>query len=178
MRRVTLACCLLLITGLSCAGVYPGFGPFATSALEPGLVAGVAGFETGQGESGLVQFMLLVVNTDDINPHTFQLSAAGMTTTSQVVQACNAVKFMVDCRVTTALIQVTDVAALPSLIITPTASCGQQFVFTNVVRIPGSLTVPATTTITLTQTMPSSAANCPNLPAAIAAAAAAPVGGT
>lgn len=162
MNRLTPACSVLLTACFGCTGTQSiGFGPFSSSSIASGGLAGVAAFVPGNipGEG---EFSLIVVNTDSTAIYDVTVTPTGSTAVTRQAQPCNAANFTAGCDVGTVVISATTTGLEnpATLTLIPDSTCKQQVVFITATEIPASGDVPATKTATLTQTLPTSAATC------------------
>jgi hypothetical protein len=178
MNRLTLACSVLLTACFGCAGIQSiGFGPFPSSSIAGGSLAGVAAFVPGiVPDDG--EFSLIVFNTDGTAIYDVTVTPAGSTATTKQVNPCNPAYFTAGCDVGTVVISVTTTGleTPATLTLMPDSSCKQQVVYivaTNTTTTGDQTATdtpegetPTTTdqttikTVTLTQTTPIEAAAC------------------
>ena len=162
MKRLMLACCLLLAAGLSCTGSSLGFGPFPSSVFGNGVTAGVAGFVPGT-IPGANEYAIVVLNTDATNTYDVTMTPAGGSAITRQALPCNVANFVASCSANAVLQVIPTGSTTPvALTVTPNATCTQQLVFIAVTTTTGTGGT-GTTTVSLTQTAPTSIINCPGL---------------
>jgi hypothetical protein len=153
-------CCVLFLTVLSCSSSLTGFGPYATGGVGVEL-AGVATF-VPPVTAGENEFLLTIVNTDKSNTHRVVVTPSTDVPVSQDVASCSIEVVPVTCLAPTVLVDLVVASGpAPSITIPPTApSCQTKTVYIGAPASTGGDTTD--TTPTLTETVPTSAADCPS----------------
>ncbi len=173
MKRMLLACGLLVLPCLSCAGTSNfGFGPYPSSSFAGGqLTAGVAGFIPGS-VPGEGDFLLVIFNTDSRASHNVVVTPEGDLALSRTIAPCSVGNVAVSCSAPSVLIEImgTNAAAPPAFTFMPDPdNCQQKVVYIAVPVDTSAATgttdttgTTGTTTATpsLTDTLPPSAATC------------------